>query len=900
MKQLDFAKNNRDSALAPPKVAARPAGRLVLWTLLLLGFLLGAGAPAQASHFRYGILTWRTVPTDPSKLTVQFKVSQAWRLSFGAFANNVPVPGAVFNDVMNFGDGTTGNMNLVVTSVDVPGDSFYAEAVVTHTYAAAGDYRAFFTDCCRIYTLSNNANSTWYVNTLVNAGSGNNSPVSTLAPVVNLAIGQAAATFQLPASDPDGDALTYSLATSADINNEPFTNAPTLAVNPATGAASFSTVGRTVGQLFNGVIKISDGRTSILVDFLINITAASTAPVFDYSITPPNGYVYRVAPGQAVTFGVRATDSDPNDVVNLKAFGLPAAATTAPTLPLNGNPVQTAFTWTPTAANLGTVIINFVAQDLAGVQTSTSVTIEVSQKPRFDVPPTPANTSVTQVTPGTALRYTIQASSPVATNRVSIASAAGLPASASFAPALPTAAANPTSTQLSWTPTLADWGPHAATFVARDNNNEQATHALSFIINSAPAFTSQPSGLTRMVGQAFTYNITATDPDLPYGDRLSITASVLPSWLQLIYPGNGTATLSGTPTLAQVGTHRVTLTAEDIYHHGNSYGTISQTFVITVMACNVAAVPTATNPSCTGSSTGSIALAVTGALAPATYAWTGPNRFQATTPDLKQLGAGTYTVVVTGANGCTATAQATLKDPAPATPPTITVSLANPVVVQQPTTIFLGYGPQTATLTATGGVSYRWSPATNLSNASIANPVFAPTAAGQYTYTVTATNATGCQTSATVTLSVIDANCGNNAKNPKVLVCHEGHEICISPNAVPAHVGPSSKHNDYLGSCMGVSMPGTVSTAAQVVLEAYPNPVTKSTVVNFRVPVTSAATVQVYNQMGVLVATLFEGEAQAGRDYPLEVDASRWPTGIYLCRFVSKGQTSTQQLMVTK
>ena len=872
----------------------------MLWTLLVLGFLLGAGAPAQASHFRYGTLTWRTVPTDPSKLTVQFKVSQAWRLSFGPFANATPVPGAVFTDVMNFGDGTTENMNLVVTSVDVPGDSFYAEAVVTHTYAAAGDYRAFFTDCCRIYTLSNNANGTWYVSSLVNAGSGNNSPVSTLAPVVNLAVGQAATTFQLPASDPDGDALTYSLATSADINNEPFANAPTLAVNPATGAVTFSTVGRTVGQLFNGVIKVSDGRTSILVDFLISITAASTAPVFDYSITPPNGFVYRVAPGQAVTFGVRATDSDPGDVVNLKAFGLPATATTAPTLPLNGNPVQTAFAWTPTAANLGTVIINFVAQDLAGVQTSPSVTIEVSQTPRFDVPPTPANASVVQVTPGTALRYAIQASSPVAANRVSIASVTGLPATASFAPALPTAAANPTSTQLSWTPALADWGPHAATFVARDNNNEQATHALSFIINSAPSFTSQPSGLTRTVGQPFVYNITATDPDLPYGDRLTITASVLPSWLQLIYPGNGTATLSGTPTLAQVGTHRVTLEAEDIYHHGNSYGTISQTFTIAVMACNVAVVPTAVNPSCAGSSTGSITLAVTGALAPATYSWTGPNRFQATAQNLTQLGAGTYTVVVTGANGCTATAQAVLKDPAPATPPTIAVALTNPVVVQQPTTIFLGYGPQTATLTASGGVSYRWSPARNLSNAGIANPVFAPTAAGQYTYTVTATNATGCQTSASVTLRVIDASCGNNAKNPKVLVCHNGHEICISPNAVPAHIGPGSTHNDYLGSCAGLPMPGTISTAARVVLEAYPNPVATSTVVNFRVPVTSAATVQVYNQMGVLVATLFEGEAQAGRDYPLEVDARRWPTGIYLCRFVSQGKTSTQSLMVAK
>ncbi|MDB5236117.1 MAG: hypothetical protein JWR44_3110 [Hymenobacter sp.] len=1139
MKQFDFSENKLDLALAASGFWARLASWPVVRVLVLCLVLgLGAAAPAQATHFRYGTLTWRTVASDPSKRTVEFRVSQAWRRSFGA--TSLTVGSSVVTSQLDFGDGTNTAINLTVTSVDVAGDSFYGESIITHTYAAAGDYRANYTDCCRLSTLSNNANGVWYVNTLVNAGSGNNSPVSTLVPVVNLALGQAAATFRLPASDPDGDALTFSLATPADFNGNPFANAPGMTVDATTGAVSFSTAGYVVDQMFNAVIKVSDGRTSILVDFLVKVTGTSTAPVFDYSITPPNAYVYQVAPGQPVTFTVRATDSDANDVVNLQLYGAPLGATVAPVLPLNGNPVQTTFTWTPAVANLGTTVLNFVAQDLAGVQTSTSVTIEVSQRPRFDVPPTPANRSVVQVAPGTPLRYTIQASDPDATDRVTLMSVTGMPASAGFAPALPTATANPVSTQLNWTPALADWGPHDATFIARDTYNEQATHTLSFLINSAPSFTSQPTGLSLTVGQPFVYNISTTDPDLPYGDRLDVVASALPTWLQFVDNGNGTATLSGTPGTAQIGAHRVTLEAEDIYHHGNSYGRVMQSFMISVVAppapvctLQLAATPTAVN--CNGQRNGSIALTVSGATTPATFAWTGPNGYTSTAQSPTGLAAGTYTVTAQSAT-CTVSRQVIVTEPAaqmpqiscgsnivvssPAgscgavvtypvpvgshvcrtvtttrsaglasgsvfpvgtttvtyvvvdnaqnkvecsftvrvkdvTPPvvrtrpvsvtlvngvatvaatqmnngstdacgiasitlsqstftcanlgpnnvtmtvtdvhgnsasapavvtvtggaaslvSITVTRSNNVYTGGPNnTIYLGYGAQTAQLKASGGTTYRWSPAAGLSNAAIANPIFAPKTAGTYTYTVTSTTPTGCYGKASVTLKVVDVRCGKEGDHDddddggcdhdgdhdghgddvqghdgkqiapsaalsfakqdhdedhddddndhstkyKVLVCHNGHAICISANAVPAHL-LNSKHHDNLGNCTGVI--GTTghgdeddedhdgdehghhdrSLSAEVVLEAYPNPFTTETTVHFRAPETSAATVRVYNMLGVPVATLFEGLAEEGRDYSLTLHAEQLPTGLYLCRFLSKGHTQTQQLMVGK
>ncbi len=78
-------------------------------------------------------------------------------------------------------------------------------------------------------------------------------------------------------------------------------------------------------------------------------------------------------------------------------------------------------------------------------------------------------------------------------------------------------------------------------------------------VNDAPTFTSQPVEQAA-VDKAYTYAIVATDAD--DGDELDITAPVLPSWLRLSGSGDN-ATLSGTPSLSEVGTHPVTLEVQD-------------------------------------------------------------------------------------------------------------------------------------------------------------------------------------------------------------------------------------------------------------------------------------------------------------------------------------------------
>ncbi|MEZ5017569.1 MAG: HYR domain-containing protein [Flavipsychrobacter sp.] len=129
-----------------------------------------------------------------------------------------------------------------------------------------------------------------------------------------------------------------------------------------------------------------------------------------------------------------------------------------------------------------------------------------------------------------------------------------------------------------------------------------------------------------------------------------------------------------------------------------------------------------------------------------------------------------------------------------------------------PNNIYLGYGSQSATITAnaTGGsgFTYSWYPAANLSCSNCQSPVFTPTAAGNYTYTVTITNSNGCTTTCTVSFCVLDIRVpGKKGKSSgKVYLCHSPNgnpnnakTLSVSVNAVASHL--SNHSGDKLGAC---------------------------------------------------------------------------------------------------
>lgn len=136
---------------------------------------------------------------------------------------------------------------------------------------------------------------------------------------------------------------------------------------------------------------------------------------------------------------------------------------------------------------------------------------------------------------------------------------------------------------------------------------------------------------------------------------------------------------------------------------------------------------------CSGNST------TLGASGGATYAWSPTSGLSSSTifnPVASPTTTTTYSVIVTGASGCSSTDTVTVK--------------VNPIpTVDAGPTLSICAGSST-TLNGTGASNYSWSPSTGLSNPSIANPVATP--ASPITYTLTGTTVYGC--SAMDTMSI--------------------------------------------------------------------------------------------------------------------------------------------------
>jgi hypothetical protein len=80
----------------------------------------------------------------------------------------------------------------------------------------------------------------------------------------------------------------------------------------------------------------------------------------------------------------------------------------------------------------------------------------------------------------------------------------------------------------------------------------------------------------------------------------------------------------------------------------------------------------------------------------------------------------------------------------------------------------------------------------------------------------------------------------------------------------------------------------------------YPNPFNPSTVIEFVVPMGGHATMKVYNVLGQEVATLFDGNAEAGRISSARFDASNLPSGLYFYTLKSAGTSVTKRMLLMK
>jgi hypothetical protein len=207
--------------------------------------------------------------------------------------------------------------------------------------------------------------------------------------------------------------------------------------------------------------------------------------------------------------------------------------------------------------------------------------------------------------------------------------------------------------------------------------------------------------------------------------------------------------------------------------------------------------------------------------------------------------------------------------------------------------IFLGYGPQSDTLTAVGtgigNLFYSWSGngISMLNCTKCANPEFAPTKSGNFALTVTVTDRTGCTASATKTISVTDIRerDANGALTGNIWVCHmaSGKSSTENPTSTSGHMGHVISHQDSLGKCgqaLGttsrVVLGGNQQEATDV--QVYPNPTQNAFYVE--VPqIEETATVTVMDIQGKVLETRSIG---ANDNRKVRFDLSTKPYGMYL------------------
>ena len=79
----------------------------------------------------------------------------------------------------------------------------------------------------------------------------------------------------------------------------------------------------------------------------------------------------------------------------------------------------------------------------------------------------------------------------------------------------------------------------------------------------------------------------------------------------------------------------------------------------------------------------------------------------------------------------------------------------------------------------------------------------------------------------------------------------------------------------------------------------YPNPFNPTTTISYRLPAVSRVTLKVYDVLGREVATLVDGQRNAGV-YKVEFDASRFASGVYFYRIATLGSDGSQFVSVKK
>jgi gliding motility-associated-like protein len=219
--------------------------------------------------------------------------------------------------------------------------------------------------------------------------------------------------------------------------------------------------------------------------------------------------------------------------------------------------------------------------------------------------------------------------------------------------------------------------------------------------------------------------------------------------------GSGVTTEDRNNLLA--GTYTVTIT------DANSC-TLTKSATVTQAPVLTAVIAPTTNVSCFGGSNGSMTLTASGGTPFYSYNWGGG----ITTQNRTNLTAGTYQVIVTDVNGCSASASATITQPATA----LSASVVS-------TTNIACYGGNTGSITTsvnggTANYNYNWGGGVTTQNR---------TGLTAGTYTLTVTDANSCTATATAIITQPSSGVSVTISTLSGVQCYGGNDGNVSVNA---------------------------------------------------------------------------------------------------------------------
>jgi ribosomal protein S6E (S10) len=353
--------------------------------------------------------------------------------------------------------------------------------------------------------------------------------------------------YDVDASDIDGDALNFSLSTYP----------AGMSIDSAIGLISWTPVNSQVG-VHSVLVQVSDGNGGTdTQSFTVDVVNTNDAPTIISSpvITATEDILY--------TYDVDATDIDSGDTLTYSLSAFPAGMTI--------DPVTGVISWTPVNGQVGINSVTVDVSDGNGGSDSQPFTITVSNS---NDPPTFMSTPVTTATEDAAYTYDVDASD-IDGDTVTY-SLSTYPAGMTIDNA---------SGLITWTSTNAQVGSNSVVVLISDGMGGSDTQSFSIDVtntNDAPSIISTPV-TTATEDALYSYDVDATDVDS--GDTLIYNLSAFPTGMT-IDPNTGA--IFWIPTNSQVGVNSVTVVAAD----GNG-STDTQIFTITV--ANVNDAPTFTS-----------------------------------------------------------------------------------------------------------------------------------------------------------------------------------------------------------------------------------------------------------------------------------------------------------------